>query len=170
MSRILALVATAAAVVSVVASSASARTVSIPRYLVTGIETSVPTGDTSTFAGTAFSLRTGWAKWNASVPHDSLTSCTTPSPTPCSQTLDGGAFSLGSISGHFVAGGPITLVSGSPISCTSTAVFDVLGGVALDVGGTGTTSFHVRLTHYQTKLFGQCIPYFATVVGTFGGS
>ncbi|HXH97714.1 MAG TPA: hypothetical protein VNH40_10940 [Gaiellaceae bacterium] len=166
MSRILAFVATAAAVVSVVASSASARTASIPRYLVTGIETSVPTGDTSTFAGTAFSLRAGWAKWNASVQHDSLTACVQGGPSPCS-SVTGGDFSLGSLSGHF-SGGAINFMSGDPIGCTtSTTVYDVSGTVN---AGSDTATFHVRLTHYQTKLFGRCIPYFATVVGTFGGS
>jgi hypothetical protein len=169
MSRILALVATAAAVVSVVASSASARTASIPRYLVTGIETSVPTGDTSTFAGTAFNLFAGGAVWKASVVHQSLASCES-SGDSC---IYGGTFSLsgrrsGTVVGAFTSGS-ITPVSGDPVSCTtSTTVYDVSGTV--DAGSNGTATFHVRLTHYQTKLFGQCIPYFATVVGTFGGS
>ena len=65
---------------------------------------------------------------------------------------------------QFVAGGTITLLSGSPITCTSTAAFDVLGTVALAGGGSAT--FHVRLTHYQTRVFGVCVPYFATIKGS----
>ena len=165
MSRIIVLVAaTAACAVLVVAPSAQGA--GVPTYGLTGIETSVPTGDTSSFAGAAFSLTAGAATWTASVPHDPLTACTAPSSSACSYIRAGGSFAIASLAGSFVAGGTIRLVSGSPITCTSTAVFDVRGGVAINGGGTGT--FHIRLTHYQTKLFGLCIPYFATVSGSFG--
>jgi hypothetical protein len=165
MSRIIVLVAaTAAFAVLVVAPSAQGA--GLPTYGLTGIETSVPTGNTSSFAGAAFSLTAGTATWSAKVPHNSLSGCTIVTGNPCSTILDGGSFTLGSLTGTFTAGGTITLISGSPITCTSTAVFDVRGGVAINGGGTGT--FHIRLTHYQTKLFGLCIPYFATVTGSFG--
>jgi hypothetical protein len=165
MSRIIVLVAAAAAVAVLVVAPA-AEGASLPTYALTGIETSVPTGNTSSFAGAAFSLSAGAATWSASVPHDPLTACTAPSSTPCSHIRAGGNFSIASLTGAFIAGGTITLLSGSPITCTTTAVFDVKGGVAIDGDGTGT--FHVRLTHYQTRLFGVCVPYFATVTGSFG--
>jgi hypothetical protein len=165
MSRIIVLLASTTAV-AVLWAAPAAQASSLPTYALTGIETSVPTGDTSSFAGAAFSLTAGAATWSAKVPHTSLSGCTIVTGNPCSSILDGGSFTLGSLTGTFVAGGTITLVSGSPVNCTSTATFDVRGSVAVNGGGTGT--FHVRLTHYQTKLFGLCIPYFATVTGTFG--
>jgi hypothetical protein len=162
--RSFAVLATLAAVVlvAVVAAPASAES-TLPTYGVSGVETSIPTGNTSTFAGTAFSLTAGFALWQASVEHQSLAWCTAhPTDDTC---IYGGSFSLGRTSGAFESG-TISLVSGNPGSCTSTVVFDVDGEVALTGGD--TASFHVRLTHYETRLLGTCVPYFATVAGTFG--
>lgn len=69
--------------------------------------------------------------------------------------------------GAFLDGGTIALVSGDPVGCTSaTAVYSISGRVQLTAAGTAT--FAALLTHYQTPLFGACVPYFATVTGTFG--
>jgi hypothetical protein len=169
MRRIVVAVATCAAVAVVVVSPASA---AVPRYSVSGVETGVPQsngGDLSTspFAGTAFSWTAGFATWTAHVQHHALDSndCGTLASTGC---ITGGDFSLSgtkTITGTFVSGS-IVLLSGSPVTCTSTAVYGVTGAVALSGGGTAT--FAARLTHYQVKLFGSCVPYFGTVSGTFG--
>ena len=170
MFRIVALVAAAAAAVAVTAAPASARTLVLPTYSITGIETGVPQDGVSPFAGVA-SSRLGGAVWKASVPHDSLSLCTQPGVTPCSQVTAGGSFSLSGlfvrVQGSFLTGGPIRLVSGDPVGCTtSTSVYSVSGQVQLSTGGTAT--FAALLTHYQVPLLGACVPYFATVTGTFG--
>ncbi|HEU5476476.1 MAG TPA: hypothetical protein VFU64_01450 [Gaiellaceae bacterium] len=166
MRRILVVVAALATVAVVVASPAAATT---PTYALSGVETGLPQpagGDesTSSFAGTAFSWSAGFATWTAHVTHHSLAACASLGDS----CITGGDFSLtgaSTISGQFESGS-ITLVSGSPVTCTSTTVYRVAGVVDLDGGGTAT--FTARLTHYQVKLFGSCVPYFATVKGTFG--
>lgn len=160
------LVAALAAVILVVASPASAST---PSYALAGIETGIPQPagtdeSTSPFAGTAFSWSAGFATWSAHVTHYSLAACASLG-TGC---ITGGDFSLSgtrTITGTFVSGS-IALVSGSPVTCTSTAVYGVSGTVAL--AGGGTAVFNAKLTHYEVDLFGSCVPYFATVSGTFG--
>jgi hypothetical protein len=52
------------------------------------------------------------------------------------------------------------------VTCTTTAVYGVTGVVALSGGG--ATTFAARLTHHQVKPLGGCVPYFATVSGSFG--
>jgi hypothetical protein len=168
MRRIVVAVAAIAAVAVVVASPASAGTV--PSYSLSGIETGIPAsagGDESTspFAGAGFSWTAGFATWTADVTHHSLDACATLGDG----CITGGDFSLSgstSITGSF-ADGSIHLVSGrSAPPCTSKAVYSVAGDLDLDGGGTAT--FTARLTHYQVQLFGVCVPYFATVSGTFG--
>jgi hypothetical protein len=167
MRRIVVVVAALAAAAVVVVSPASAGIT--PRYSVSGIETGIPQpagGDESTspFAGAAFSWSAGLATWTAHVTHHSLDACSTLGDG----CITSGDFSLSgrrSISGTFESGS-IALVSGSSVTCTSKAVYAVSGMVALHGGGTAT--FSARLTHYQVELFGTCVPYFATVSGTFG--
>lgn len=166
MTRIVVVIATLAVAAVVAASPAAAAT---PHYALSGVETGIPSpsgGDQSTspFAGTAFSLSAGIATWTAHVTHHSLAACATLG----NGCITGGSFSLSgasSIAGTFQSGS-IALVSGSPVTCTSKAVYSVTGLVAL-VGG-GTATFSARLTHYQVELLGSCVPYFATVSGTFG--
>lgn len=166
MSRFVVGVVALAALALVVASPVSATT---PRYSVSGVETGVPQPagpdeSTSSFAGTAFSSSSGPATWSAHVTHYSLAACATLG----NGCITGGTFSLSgasTINGTFESGS-IALISGSPVTCTSTAVFRVTGLV--DLSGGGTATFAARLTHYQVKLFGSCVPYFATVSGTFG--
>ncbi len=168
MRRIVAAVAAVAAVVAVVVVPASAGTA--PTYRVSGIETGIPTpagGDESTspFAGVGFSPTAGFASWTAHVEHHSLDACASLGD----DCITGGDFSISggsTLTGSF-AGGSIALVWGrSAPPCTSKAVYAVTGLVDLDGGGTAT--FAARLTHYQVQLFGTCVPYFATVSGTFG--
>lgn len=166
MSRIVVGVAALAAFALVVASPVSATT---PRYSLSGVETGLPQstgGDesTSSFAGTAFSWSAGPATWSAHVTHHSLAACATLG----NRCITGGSLKLSgvhTISGTF-SSGSISLVSGSPVTCTSTSVYRVTGIVALGAGGTAT--FTARLTHHQVKVFGSCVPYFATVSGSFG--
>jgi len=166
MSRIVVGVVALAAFALLVASPVSATT---PRYSLSGVETGVPQSagggeSTSAFAGTAFSWSAGPATWSAHVTHRSLAACATLG----NACITGGSLKLSGV--HTVSGtfsnGSINLVSGNPVTCTSTSVYRVTGLVAL-VGG-GTATFTARLTHYQVKLFGSCVPYFATVSGTFG--
>ncbi len=167
MRRIVVMVAALAAAAVVVVAPASAGTT--PSYSVSGLETGIPqptSGDQSTspFAGAAFSWTAGLATWNAHVTHHSLDAC----GTLGNGCITGGSFSLSgasTVTGTFESGS-IGLISGSSVTCTSKAVYGVTGTVALDGGGTAT--FSARLTHYQVRLFGSCIPYFATVNGTFG--
>ena len=166
MRRIVVVVAALAALTLVVASPVSAAT---PHYTVSGIETGVPVpagGDqsTSSFAGSAFSFTAGFATWTAHVTHHSLAACSLLG----NACITGGTFSLSgtsTIAGTFESGS-IALISGSPVTCTSKAVYAVNGVVALAGGGTAT--FLARLTHYQVQVLGSCVPYFATVSGTFG--
>ena len=46
------------------------------------------------------------------------------------------------------------------------AVNGVLGGVGPGSAGRGTGTFAATLTHYRTKIFGQCVTYSATVTGS----
>lgn len=166
MRRFVVLVAAFAAVALLAALPAAAAT---PNYSVSGIETGIPqpygpAESTSPFAGTAFSWSAGLAAWTAHVTHYSLAACATLG----NGCITGGDFTLSgasSLSGSF-ASGTIAQISGSTAPCTSRAVYRVTGLVDLDGGGTAT--FTARLTHYQVSVFGSCVPYFATVSGTFG--
>lgn len=166
MRRIVVVVAALVTLTLVVASPVSAAT---PHYTVSGIETGVPVpagGDqsTSSFSGSGFSFTAGFATWTAHVTHHSLAACSSLG----NSCITGGTFSLSGLStitGTFTSGS-IALVSGSPVTCTSRAVYAVTGIVALAGGGTAT--FAATLTHHQAELLGSCVPYFATVSGTFG--
>jgi hypothetical protein len=167
MSRILTFAACLAAVAAVIAAPASANaTQTLPTYRVSGVETGVPQGETSPFAGVAFSLTAGGAVWSASVDHTALSGCT---ETSESCTITGGSFQLlslhGAITGTFIEGGTITPERNIlPDSCLNEK-YDVAGSLTTNLG---PAEFDVVLTHYQVRLFGRCVTYFATVSGTFG--
>jgi hypothetical protein len=132
-------------------------------YAVAGIETSIPTNNTSTFAGAAVGSGGDAAVWKASVVHQALSNCPFGSNTSCAVT--GGTFSLTSSGGAQVAG---TFTSGSvtPVSQQTPCgkqIFAVAGALATT---NGPASFTARLTHYRTILFGTCITYFATITGS----
>lgn len=171
MRRIVSAVAALAAVAAVAATPASAQTT--PTYYVSGIETGIPApagGDESTspFAGAAFSWTAGLATWTADVTHHALdsTDCGSPSLIHC---ITGGDFAISGgspISGTFTDGSITRVFGRSSPPCTSKVAYRVIGGV--DLAPEGTATFTARLTHYQVQLFGSCVPYFATVSGSFG--
>jgi hypothetical protein len=121
------------------------------------------------FAGTGAGNAGDSAVWNTRVEHDPLGS----TPT----YVNGGSFAMGTrsvtggldfVRGTFVHhGGTITTVDPGA-NCTNQQYL-VTGDLenvstTTTAGGTGTVS--VTLTHYRTRIFGTCIAYRATVVGT----
>ena len=132
-------------------------------YAIAGIETSIPTNNTSTFAGPALGSGGDAAVWKASVVHQALSNCPFGSNTTCAIT--GGAFSLTS-SGGAQLSGSFTSGSVTPVSQQTPCgkqIFAVAGALATT---SGPASFTARLTHYRTLLFGTCITYFATITGS----
>jgi hypothetical protein len=160
MSAFAAVVAALAAVV--VAPSAGAATGLSPAYAVTGIETSIPTNNTSTFGGAALGSGGDAAIWHASVQHQALSNCPFGSGTSCAIT--GGTFSLSSLDGAKLAGtfvngqGSVTPIAQQP-GCGK-QVFGVAGALSTSAG---PAAFSATLTHYRISFFGTCIPYFATI-------
>ena len=164
MRRVLVIGALAAAVAAAVAvPGVGAATGVSPKYAVTGIETSIPTNNTSTFAGTALGSGGDAALWKASVVHQGLSNCPFGTSTSCAIT--GGTFALHSSAGGTLAG---TFASGkvTPISQQAGCgkqVFGVTGSLATNQG---PATFAATLTHYRISLFGTCVPYFATIKGS----
>ena len=163
MARISAVVAAAAVLTAaVVAQGAGAATGISSSYAVSGIETSLPTNNTSTFAGAALGSGGDAARWRASVQHQALSNCPFGSGKSCAIT--GGTFSLSSLDGAHLAGafvngqGSVTPISQAP-GCGK-QVFGVRGALATSAG---PAVFAATLTHYRIPLFGTCIPYFATI-------
>jgi len=163
MARITAVAGLVAAVVALIVSAgASAATGLSSSYAVSGIETSIPTNNTSTFAGAALGSGGDAALWQATVQHQALSNCPFGSGTSCAIT--GGTFSLSSsdgakLAGAFVGGqGSVTPISQQP-GCGK-QVFGVTGALATSAG---PAVFAATLTHYRISLFGTCIPYFATI-------
>lgn len=148
---------------AVSASGAAAASGVSARYAVAGIETSIPTNNTSTFKGGAIGSGGDVAIWNAGVVHQALSNCPFGSNTSCAIT--GGVFSLTSSSGARLTGsftgGLVTPVS-QQTPCGK-QVFGVTGALATT---SGPGSFTATLTHYRTLLFGTCITYFATITGS----
>jgi hypothetical protein len=163
MLRFLAAAGLSAALAIAVVPGASAATGVSAKYRVTGIETSFPTNNTSTFGGSALGSSGDAALWSASVVHQSLSHCPFGTGTSCAIT--GGSFSLSSSSGAHVTGsftgGTVTPVAQQP-GC-GTQVFAVAGTLATSAG---PGSFTATLTHYRVSLFGACVPYFATITGS----
>jgi len=164
MRRILGLVSvTAMLMVAATASNAGAATGFSSVYVVAGVETSIPTNNTSTFAGGALGSGGDSAVWKASVAHAALSSC--PFGTNASCAITGGSFSLKSSNGAQLAGS-FTGGSVTPISQQTPCgkqVFGVSGALATT---SGPATFTATLTHFRTFLFGTCVAYFATVTGS----
>jgi hypothetical protein len=165
MHRILGLVSVTAAVLmaAATASSAGAATGLSSVYVVAGVETSIPTNNTSTFAGGALGSSGDSAFWHASITHAALSSCPFGSTASCAIT--GGSFALTSSDGAQLAGS-FTGGSVTPISQQTPCgkqVFGVSGALATT---SGPATFTATLTHYRTFLFGTCVTYFATVTGS----
>jgi hypothetical protein len=140
-----------------IGSAATALASTTYKDTVVGVETAVPTGSTSTFAGYASGQLPGL--WTASVVHGSL---------PTSQSGPGaitsGTFALFSstvVSGIFDnSQTAITLTSGT---CTQT--FHVVDNLRL-LSPTGTGHFDAYLTHYGYMFNGNCTIFFATIHGS----
>jgi len=165
MARLTAVAGLVAVVVALIVSpGASAASGISSAYAVSGIETSIPTNNTSTFGGTAFGSGGDAALWQASVQHQALSHCPFGTSTSCAIT--GGSFSLSSFDGAKLAG---TFVNGAVTPVSQQAgcgkqVFAVTGSLATTAG---PAAFAARLTHYRVSIFGTCIPYFATITGSF---
>jgi len=164
MLRILAVAGLSVALVTAVAGPGAAATSGVSSaYAVAGIETSIPTNSTSTFAGAALGSSGDTASWKASVVHQALSNCPFGSGTSCAIT--GGLFALTSSSGAQVSGsftgGTVTPVS-QQAPCGK-QIFGVAGTLATT---SGPASFAATLTHYRTLLLGTCVTYFATITGS----
>jgi hypothetical protein len=144
-------------------STAATRSISTA-YAVAGIETSIPTNNTSTFGGSALGSSGDAAVWKASVVHQPLSACPFGSGSSCAIT--GGSFALRSSTGSQLTGtftgGTVTPVSQQTPCGRQT--FDIAGTLATT---SGPATFAGRLTHYRKLLFGTCITYFATITGSF---
>jgi hypothetical protein len=164
MRRILALSTVGAVLaITVAIEGAVAATGLSNRYAVAGIETSIPTNNTSSFAGGALGSSGDAARWQASVVHQALVNCPFGSSSSCAIT--GGSFSLTSSDGAQLAGsftgGSVTPVSQQPGCGNQT--YGVAGTLATT---SGPASFAATLTHYRTLLFGTCVTFFATITGS----
>src|SRR3989442_10753838 len=140
------------------AATAAASPNSYPDTVV-GIETALPQGNTSTFAGFAFGQLPG--PWTASVSYTSVPGA-----------IIGGSFALktsrfGVVKGSFDSnGGTITVFGPSSGSGVCTQTYEGVDTLSLSGPTTGSGSFHAILTHYGFVVDGHCQVFFATVSGT----
>lgn len=119
------------------------------------------------FAGTASGSLPG--SWNADVQHTAL--CLGCSPTA---TITGGSFSLSTVihyvptlvTGRFTGGTVQVINPGASCTNQTFAVNGVLGIVGTWLGGGGSGTFAVTLTHYRRYVFGSCVTYGASVAGS----
>jgi hypothetical protein len=121
------------------------------------------------FAGTGVGNAGDRAVWNTYVEHDPLGS----TPT----YITGGSFAMATrspsgtfdhVRGSFVyRGGTITTIDPGD-DCTNQRylVTGALANVATSTTAGGTGKVTVTLTHFRARVFGRCIAYRATVVGT----
>lgn len=108
--------------------------------------------------------------WNATVNHTVLSLASTPTAR-----ITGGTFELATsigglptlVTGTFLPGGTVNVINpGTGCTNQTFAVRGPLGNVGLWYSGTGTGAFAVTLTHYRLRVFGSCITYSASVVGS----
>jgi hypothetical protein len=163
MLRILVLAGLAAALAGAVAAPGGAMTGISTAYTVAGLETSIPTNNTSTFAGAALGSGGDAAVWKASVVHQALSNCPFGSNASCAIT--GGSFSLSSSDGAQLAGS-FTSGSVAPVSQQTPCGNQIYGVAGTLATTSGPASLTATLTHYRTLLFGTCITYFATITGS----
>ena len=138
-----------------IAASASSDSVSGLEYVATSAQ--------GRFVGIASGALPG--AWSVTVDH---------TPLGTSAVITGGDFRLATrrggtltvVTGGFTAG-TVRQLSGFT-GCVSRryAVIGVLGGVGFGSAGHGTGTFAATLTHYRTKIFGQCVTYSASVSGS----
>jgi hypothetical protein len=165
MARILALagLTVVLALVGAGEAAAAARTIS-PTYAVAGIETSIPTNNTSTFGGSALGSSGDVALWKASVVHQPLSACPFGSGSSCAIT--GGSFALTSATGSKLTGS-FTRGIVTPVTQQAPCGKQTFGLAGTLATTSGPATFTGRLTHYRTLLFGTCVTYFATISGSF---
>jgi hypothetical protein len=149
--------------IAVAVPGAAAATGLSTAYAVAGLETSIPTNNTSTFAGAAVGSSGDAAVWKASVVHQALSNCPFGTNTSCAIT--GGLFSLTSSSGAQLTGS-FTGGSVTPVSQQTPCGRQIFGVAGTLATTSGPASLTATLTHYRTLLFGTCITYFATITGS----
>jgi hypothetical protein len=94
-------------------------------------------------------------------------------PLGTSAAITGGDFHLAtrldgtltSVTGDFTAGTVRQLSGFTGCASQRYAVHGVLGDVGSGAAG-GTGTLDATLTHYRTKIFGQCVTYSASVRGS----
>jgi hypothetical protein len=159
MRRILITALTAAAALAVASVAVAAPS---PSYQAAGIETGVPQGGVSPFAGTASGSAGDRAFWQARVAHVPLAGCS-------SCAITGGTFSLTSNNGSRISG----TFTGGAISLASEAAgcgqqqYAVNGFLSTSAG---PMSFTGLLTHYRLTFRGTCLTLAATVQGTLSNA
>jgi hypothetical protein len=108
--------------------------------------------------------------WNATVNHTPLSLASSPTAV-----ITGGRFELATavgglptlVTGVFSPGGTVNVIDpGAGCTNQTFAVQGPLANVGPWYSGTGTGTFAVTLTHYRTRVFGSCITYSASVVGS----
>ena len=138
-------------------------------FSVTGVEYAF-TPTVGYFVGSATGDAGDRGAWNTYVEHEPLGS-----PPPIHVT--GGRFWMGTrspswdvdwVRGTFVNGGGTITKVDPGANCTNERylVTGALENVATSTTSGGSGSFSVTLTHYRTSIFGRCVTYSASVVGT----
>ena len=121
------------------------------------------------FAGSADGNAGDRAAWNTCVEHDPLGS----QPT----YINGGRFAMATrspagnydyVTGTFVYHGGTIETIDRGANCTNQRylVTGALENVITSTTSGGSGTFAARLTHFRARIFGRCIAYRATVVGT----
>jgi hypothetical protein len=115
------------------------------------------------FAGIASGALPG--VWSVTVDH---------TPLGTSAAITGGDFHLATrldgtltaVTGEFTAGTVRQLSGFTGCASQRYAVHGVLGKVGAGAARRGTGTLDATLTHYRTKIFGQCVTYSASVRGS----
>jgi hypothetical protein len=115
------------------------------------------------FAGIASGALPG--AWSVTVDH---------TPLGTSAAITGGDFHLATrqhgtltaVTGDFTAGTVRQLSGFTGCASQRYAVHGVLGDVGSGAARRGTGTLDATLTHYRTKIFGQCLTYSASVRGS----
>ena len=128
-------------------------------YAIAGVETAA-TETSGTFAGVAVASD-DYGTWLATIDHARLSTS-----SPWTTSITGGPFRydgvVRDITGTFTGG---TMTQKTGFRGCARQTFDVDGTLAL-TAPSGTASFVATLTHYRKWIFGQCVPYAASVSGT----
>jgi hypothetical protein len=163
---LLLLVTALAAAVALPASAAAAPASTV--FAVSGHEYAF-TPTVGCFAGTAVGNAGDRAAWNTCVEHDPLGSVPT--------YVNGGRFAMTTrspagrydfVTGTFVYHGGTIETIDPGANCTNQRylVTGALEDVSTSTTSGGSGRFSVTLTHFRTRIFGRCITYRASVVGT----